>query len=155
MNNMTNKVSRYLSAMIVSLLVLSACSRDEPESTTQQQDSAESSQMQDQQALNGRAEARWKAIMAEDYEAAYKLETPTYRRTYDQIHFMLQFAGQVRRKSVGVEKIEFDQNEPTLATVVMNVHFIAQVGGQPIESTTYFRESWIKLDGQWWHLSKQ
>lgn len=133
---------------------LTACSKKGSENEPQNK-SVQEAPKSDVRALETRAQARWDAILKGEYAGAYALETPAYRSINDLVHFQLQFAGQVHRESVRVEKVLIDPAEDGIATVVMKLDFKTMVANQLIDSTSYPRETWVKRDGQWWHLSKQ
>ncbi|MGJ8668069.1 MAG: hypothetical protein ACSHXK_01160 [Oceanococcus sp.] len=105
--------------------------------------------------LSKRADQRWASIIAGDYDAAYEYESPAYRAVNDSTHFKLQFAGQVIRNSAKTVKVELQPEDPSSSTVVVEIDFAVVLSGQLIESNSYSRETWVKRDGQWWHVSKQ
>ncbi len=103
--------------------------------------------------LRERVEARWQAILALDFDHVYQFATPDYRATHSLEHFKNQYAAQVERKGIEVRSVEFDPEDPNLAKVLVILRFqTSGVVGPAFEGTSRVTETWIKQQGQWWHV---
>ena len=106
--------------------------------------------------LEQRVTARWDALIRKDFAAAYSLTSPAYRSLFSLDAFRRNFTvGKVVWRRIEVVDVDFKGDDA--AMVGINIHFVyyqAQ-GGKDIEMTTYTREPWVQVDGQWWYLMKE
>jgi hypothetical protein len=99
-----------------------------------------------------RAQARWDALMAGEWSKAYTYMAPSYRGLVDEKRYANQFGGGAAWLSAEVVKVSCTEDR---CTVQMKVAFQPTLGfraGQP--ATTYFDETWIREEGQWWMFQK-
>ncbi len=123
-----------------SLLLLSACA-----TTTRKADSIEK-----------RATARWHALLADDLAGAYEYLSPGFRSSVSSVRY--QRSVLVRRvKWTGARYIESDCTETTCKVRISLVYTI--YGGIPgvksFASTQTIQESWVLIDGQWYHVPEK
>ena len=107
-------------------------------------------------ALEQRVKAKWDALIRKDFATAYSLTSPAYRSLFSLDAFRRNFTvGKVVWRRIEVVDVDFKGDDA--AMVGINIHFVyyqAQ-GGKDIEMTTYTREPWVQVDGQWWYLMKE
>jgi len=100
-----------------------------------------------------RAEARWDAIIAGDYNTAYQYYTPGYRSS----HTPGDFEVTMRLRKVHIREARYlDQDcDETVCTVSFETkyHVASPVPGLDAwTSTTKIEEKWVKTQGKWWYF---
>ena len=103
--------------------------------------------------LQQRVDARWDALIKKDFATAYTYTSPAYRKLYSEDAFKRNFGGSVAWRRIEVVGVDFQGDDA--ATVGINLFIVyhdAQSG--PLEMTTYVREPWVRVEGQWWYLMK-
>jgi hypothetical protein len=103
-----------------------------------------------------RAQARWDALLARDYETAYSYLSPGYRSTTSVTDFEIS----VRARRVQYISAEYRSHgcEEAVCTVQMMVGYrvVRPVVGLPEwKSTSLVEERWINSDGGWWFLPEK
>lgn len=106
--------------------------------------------MNDLEGLRSRAETRWAALIAGDFDNAYEFETPAYRMLYDVRQYRSRYGNGLRWRQARVVKT--DLKSPEVATVVLEVEYSFQVSGQGMmDHKGSVIETWLWVNGQWWH----
>ncbi len=101
-------------------------------------------------ALRGRVETRWAALVSGDFDRAYEFETPAYRKIYTAQQFRASFGKDLRWKQARVIEIELEQ--PEVAAVVVEIEYSIPISGRGMmEDKAVDTEAWLRVDGQWWH----
>jgi len=106
--------------------------------------------------IEERAQARWDALLARDYEAAYGYLSPGYRSTTSVTDFEIS----VRARRVQYISAEYRSHscEEAVCTVQIMVGYrvVRPVVGVPEwKSTSLVEERWINSDGGWWFLPEK
>ncbi len=101
-----------------------------------------------EQTVTQRATARWKALIAQDFDSAYTYTTPAYRAVVNVQGFRARTAGAVTW--LGSEVVEVKCPEPAKCTARVKVDFKPLLRGRPGDKfDAYFDETWLLEDGQW------
>jgi hypothetical protein len=109
---------------------------------------------EDTDELRTRVEARWAALIAGDFDRAYEFQTPAYRKIYTAQQFRARFGEALRWKQARVVEIALKQ--PEVATVAVEVEYGFSVSGRGMmEDKVVDTETWLRVDGQWWHQLQQ
>jgi hypothetical protein len=130
-----------LFALMVAGVFLTACATA-PENT--------------ENSIEERAQDRWDALLAGDYETAYRYFSPGYRSSVSVVDFEIM----VRTRRVRWVTAEYMEQscEESACTVKFKIGFkVARpVLGMP-EWKGYdtVDEKWVKTKGQWWYLPKK
>lgn len=100
-----------------------------------------------------RAQARWQALLAGDFQTAYSYYTPGYRSSKTPGDFELS----IRLRKVQFRDAEYleHQCEGDSCTLKFNVkyHVASPVPGvNRWESKTVLDERWVRTQGKWWYL---
>lgn len=98
-------------------------------------------------AVQDRAQKRWDAMVAGDFKTAYQFLSPGLR----EANSYESWSGSLNAgfwKEAKVRRAECESQD--LCTVVSDVTYEHQ--GRRIN--TPVRESWIRVDGQWWFVQK-
>jgi hypothetical protein len=100
-----------------------------------------------------RVQARWNALLAEDFETAYSFYSPGYRSANSLTDFELS----IRLRKVQWQSAEYLEHscEESLCTakIKMGYRVASPVPGiNEWKSHSVIDEKWIKSDGQWWYL---
>ena len=103
-----------------------------------------------------RAQDRWDALLAGDFETAYGFYSPGYRSSRS----VFDLAFEIRSRRVQWVSAEYRDHscDERVCTVNFEVGFkvIKPVRGLPEwESSSLVDEKWVKTEGQWWYLPKK
>lgn len=96
-----------------------------------------------------RATEYWKARVAAQYEKAYALSTPSYRKLRTAEQFKLAFGAGANIQAAEVVKVNC---EPEKCTAQMKLSVKPMIIGLNLSTIdTFVDETWLLEDGQWWH----
>jgi len=109
----------------------------------------------EERALRRRVQARWDALLSEEYDKVYGLTTPSYREVFSKAHYLGRFGKQLKRDGIEIYKVEFQNEAKTKARVRVIVLFTTEVGNTRKQLRGPHWESWVKQDGQWWLVPKK
>jgi hypothetical protein len=103
-----------------------------------------------------RAQDRWEALLAGDYETAYAFYSPGYRSTKSVVDFAIG----VRSRRVRWTSAEYMEHSclENSCTVLFNVGFTVNrpvPGMKKFEGSNTVEEKWVKTEGQWWYFPKK
>lgn len=101
-----------------------------------------------------RAQARWDALLAQDFETAWGFESPGFRQTVGVPEYRFdKRQGGIKWLTAKVQDIECEVDRCNVAVLI--VYELAR-GGAMLRGTRGQRsvmETWIRSDGGWWHVS--
>jgi hypothetical protein len=100
-----------------------------------------------------RAQARWDALTSGDLETAYTFYSPGYRSSTSLIDFGV--AMRTRKVKWSSATYKDHECEESRCTVRFDVAYRVPrpVPGLKVwDSTAVIKDTWIKVDGQWWYL---
>lgn len=100
-----------------------------------------------------RAQARWDAVLAGDYDTAYGFYSPGYRSSHSRVDFEVLL--RTRRVRWSSAEVRESSCEADVCTVTARVGYqvAGAVPGVPLwKSKTDEKESWVRTNGQWWFL---
>lgn len=127
------------------MFMLAACASMAPEDS-------EVWRVSQSKKLTERAEARWKALIAGDYERAYQYQSPAYRAVASLQQFKAGFGAAVNWRMASVRNIEYD--DPTSVQVFVALEYAAGLRGSgEYQSVRMLPERWLYSDGNWWYVS--
>jgi len=100
-----------------------------------------------------RAQARWDAVLAKDYDAAYTFYSPGYRSAHSRVDFEIYLrTRRVRWTSAEVQEASCEADVCTVETR-MGYAVAGAVPGVPVwKSKRKLKETWVRTQGQWWFL---
>lgn len=105
------------------------------------------------EVVRQRAQARWDALIAGEWDKAYSYMTPSYRAVVDRKRYPSQFGGGVGWLAAEVVKVNCDEQR---CTVRMKLTYQPVQRGRPgSAASTGFDETWILEEGQWWMFQRQ
>lgn len=102
-----------------------------------------------EQQVEARANAYWKARVGADPKAAYAFLTPAYKGLRSEQDFARQFGTGISAKKAVVNKVTCETAEKCLANVALTAKPSLPGLSLP-EVTSYFDDTWLFEDGQWW-----
>ena len=110
---------------------------------------------QEQKVLD-RAQARWDAVIAGDFETAYDFYSPGYRSGTSLIDYIVE----MRTRRVAYTSAEYVSHECEEARCTVKFHvgfrIPAPVPGMTVfDSNQMIDDIWIRNDGKWWYLPKK
>ncbi|MEQ1438373.1 hypothetical protein AAG565_03320 [Fontimonas sp. SYSU GA230001] len=110
----------------------------------------------EEKKLAERVKARWDALIAFDLKKLYGFATPSYRKAHDQNYFNAQYQNRIARKSATIVDLAFDDDKKTQARVTVRLDFdiftASMPMAAPLPSVSWEKETWVKVDGQWWFV---
>jgi len=104
-----------------------------------------------EQIVAERAQARWDALVAGDFESAYHFATPAYREVIDAVGFQQRHGGQASWLGAQVRGVECD-TDACEAMVRLKIRSPLPPRGSEVE--TDYTERWLVEDGEWWIFLK-
>jgi hypothetical protein len=107
-------------------------------------------------SIEDRAQNRWDALLAGDYESAYAFYSPGYRSTRSVVDFAIGIRSR-RVRWTSAEYMEHNCLENS-CTVLFNVGFTVNKpvpGMKKFDGSNTVEEKWVKTEGQWWYLPKK
>lgn len=131
----------WLVSLALGMLLLAGCGT-EPQSP----------ELSDEERVAERAELRWAALVDGALEEAYDFEAPGYREVYTLRAYRGRLGQQVRWTAAEVLDTAVDEDRATVRVLVSYVAIGA--GGQPVDGQRPLEETWLREDGEWWHLGK-
>ncbi len=138
-DRLVRRSARVLSVLFA--LLLSACAAQQPQTTTTG-DSVET-----------RAQARWDALLARDFDTAYSLYSPGYRSSYSRVDFEIEL--RTRRIAYTSADVLESHCDGDACTVITNVGYRigSPVPGVPQwDSERRMEERWVRTEGEWWFV---
>ncbi|HLF30556.1 MAG TPA: hypothetical protein VI566_05940 [Xanthomonadales bacterium] len=104
-------------------------------------------------AIQDRAQARWDALLAGDFDTAYGFLSPGYRSSHTRVDFEIDIRShRVRWTSAEVVDSSCEADVCSVETR-LGYKVAKPVPGIPVwESTEQVIERWVHTGGQWWYL---
>ncbi|WP_024538100.1 nuclear transport factor 2 family protein [Comamonas badia] len=102
-----------------------------------------------EQIVEARANAYWAAMLKKDVPTAYGYLAPGVRSIFPQDAFAGSRGSAVRWKAAEVSRVRCPSATKCLATVrIESKSLVGRGAGSTVP--TYFDETWVLQDGQWW-----
>ncbi|MDT8320630.1 MAG: hypothetical protein RQ826_08900 [Xanthomonadales bacterium] len=103
-----------------------------------------------------RAQARWDALLAGDYDTAYALYSPGYRSSISRTDFEIQY----RLRKVRWKTAEYQSHECTDSACTVRFMMTYTVnspvpGIKKYTGRSRVEESWVNTRGNWWYLPEK
>lgn len=100
-----------------------------------------------------RAQERWDAVLARDYETAYEFYSPGFRSSQSRGDYELN----MRLRKIQFVDAEYQdqecQDEACTLKFKIKYHIASPVPGlETWESNTTLDETWVRTQGEWWYL---
>jgi hypothetical protein len=103
--------------------------------------------------IKQRAQGRWDAVMAGDYDTAYTFYSPGYRSATSRVDFEIALrVRRVRWISAEVQESSCDADVCKVVTTVGYAVAGAVPGVSVWKNKKNIEESWVRTGGQWWYL---
>ena len=105
------------------------------------------------QSIEERAQARWDALLAKDFEQAYSYYSPGFRSSQSRSDF--EFAFRLRRVRYDSAEYMDRQCETDACTVRLNMGYTLTAplrGVQIWKGKAVIKEKWVRIEGHWWFL---
>ena len=145
---------RYL-ATILAITSLAACTSTSLVKTSDTSSAITSSSGQAaEEAVARNAQARWDAIVAKDFEAAYAYLTPGTRATTSLDAYSRRLLNaSISWTGAEVKSVECEDEEVCNATIMINYKVRgASPGTGQLDGFAPVNEQWLLSGGQWFHL---
>lgn len=97
-----------------------------------------------------RAEARWKALIAGDFDTAYRFFSPEYRAVFSLQQFRAKFGTAVVWNFARAKSVKYDDSN--VAHVLIQVEYEAPVGLQSVKGVREMAEKWLYSTESEWYI---
>lgn len=106
------------------------------------------------ETLEVRAVKRWEHLIARQGELAYDYLTPGYRATKTREAYRDEIAQRpVRWQKAELVDVECPETERCEVRIRIDFELAVPLrGGGRINQSTILRETWLRLDGNWFHI---
>jgi hypothetical protein len=107
--------------------------------------------------LTRRVTERWQAMEVKDFAKTYDYTTPNYREVFSKALYLNKFSYSVDWELTAIEVVNYDA-QAAVASVVVRV--MSKPAKQTLSASIFgatpitLNESWIFVEGQWWHNAK-
>ena len=102
-----------------------------------------------------RAQARWDAVLAGDFETAYSYYSPGYRSGTSAVNLGVSITmRRVRWISAEYQEHDCTENACTVKFQVGYTVYQPVPGLKQYDGSNFQDENWIRTEGQWWYLPK-
>lgn len=102
-----------------------------------------------QEQVRQRANERWQALVASDFDRAYTYNTPGYRAVVSTDVYRSRVGAAV--KWLGAEAVTVECPEPAKCNATVRIDYRPLQGGRAGDKySTHIDETWLLEDGQWW-----
>ena len=95
-----------------------------------------------------RAEQRWQSLLKGDFDAVYKLTTPSYRAVSSLERFRGKFGNAAQWTDANVVSVNCEPKK-CLVTLEVEARPVAR-GSLKDPVSTAVKETWVEEEGQWW-----
>ena len=103
--------------------------------------------------IDARAQARWDALSAEDYTAAYGFLSPGYRSSVSLSQYQRKVLLQKVRWTGGKVLGSDCEEDACTVTVALDFVLIQPVPGvRRYDGTREIHEDWVRSNGKWWYV---
>lgn len=106
-----------------------------------------------EEIVQTRADARWAALLKRDFATAYGYLAPGVRAITPEKTFAASVGTAVQWTNAGTKRVRCDEVDRCVASVQIT----AKVFNPRMKDgtlTTYYEETWVLQDGQWWLFAK-
>ena len=100
------------------------------------------------EAVKERANARWKLLVARDFDAAYAYNTATFKSLVSLNTYKGRTGGSV--VWLGAEAVDVKCPDADKCTARVRLDFKPPLRGGGDKFSTYLEETWLRESGQWW-----
>jgi hypothetical protein len=103
-----------------------------------------------------RAQQRWDALLAGDFDTAYTYYSPGYRSANSRVDF--EISQRSRKVAILAALVESSECESEACTVTAQVQYRVGApapGVSKWESSSKLQERWVRTQGQWWYVPEQ
>ncbi len=107
-------------------------------------------------AVDARAQARWDALLADDYATAWEYLPPEMREIQSQEDYSVAMANRsVIWTRAEVQGTECDPNGEVCTVIVAIFYRVSRglVGVESMDSVRTIHERWIRLDDAWYFIA--
>lgn len=105
-----------------------------------------------EEIVQARANARWAAMLKGDTATAYEYLAPGMRALITKEAYAARFGGAVRWVGAEATRARCPEATKCLATVRIDTKaFLSRM--KNVTVPTYYEETWVLQDGQWWLFS--
>lgn len=101
--------------------------------------------------VSERAKARWEALIGGNDTKAYEFETPGFRKMVAQSEYVRSRGGVAVWTGIAVESVRIDDSGQKADVTLLLDYKATPPDGRSYENQRPIRETWLKLENQWWH----
>lgn len=102
-----------------------------------------------EQSVRERANAHWRARLARNLDEAYMFLPPSHRAIRSLDSYKKSMTADLQINAAQVEKVACETADKCIATTKIEGKIVMLRANTP-PLVTYFDETWIRENGQWW-----
>ena len=142
------RIVRFMALAMLSVGLIACASQSAPKSMGPEE----------RAALTSRVTERWQAMEAKDFAKTYDYSTPNYREVFSKALYLNKFSYSVDWELTGVDIVNYDARA-AVASVAVRV--MSKPAKQTLSASIFgatpitLNESWIFVDGEWWHNARE
>ena len=133
-------VSFMKTGFLIIAMLLTACASN-PQQTPEQQ-------------VAQRAEARWKRLIAKDYQQAWEYLMPSYRNLVSPQDYGKRFGSAGAWTNAIIHEVICEPSVCKVKVRITTKIHVPLFAAKIPEVNTYVDERWVREDGQWWLYEK-
>jgi hypothetical protein len=107
-----------------------------------------------EERVQARAEARWQALLAGEYEQAYGFLAPGFRSRVTLDSYRGRFKGKTQWLEAQFKGVDCDQ-DVCEAKFAAKYRFLGVPPFPPVEGETEEAEKWVFTQDDWWHVPRR
>jgi hypothetical protein len=107
-----------------------------------------------EELVRARAEARWQAMKAGDYDKAYEFLAPGFRSRVTPDSYRGRFVGKTEWQEATLGDVTCD-HDVCEVSVSAKYRFLGAPPFPPMESQTQQVEKWVYTQDDWWHVPRR
>lgn len=108
-----------------------------------------------EQRVTARAEARWQAMVRQDYAEAYKYLSPGVRLKVDEFAFAKRFKNKTVWHTAEVTGVTCETEKCQVELLTEFTILAVPPYSVDLRRKGDFREDWVLLDGEWWFAPRR
>ena len=109
----------------------------------------------EEEVLRERAMTYWGHKVRQEFDKSYAYEDPYFRKRFNMVKYIKSIdTARARWTAADVESLQINGDSAIIDMKVM-VHITVAPSARDIEQEFSLKETWVKVDGIWYHIPKK
>ncbi len=140
-----DKEKTFYLTVIFFLIIFSGCATKE----------AVVRNVNEDEVLRERAMTYWGHKVRQEFDKSYTYEDPYYRKRFNMIKYIKSIdTARAKWTSANVENLQIN-GDSAIIDMKVKVHITVAPSARDIEQEFSLKETWVKVDGIWYHVPKK